>query len=114
MTKEKIKDVMVMKFGLDLRNDFYEADAITLPDVCLVSVDFDETKIVGTANNFRKVKEGIICDLMLNEKVTDTIAPSLTISELQEVKLCKGVKLRTLSFIKNHVYKDLNGNVGNE
>ena len=103
------KNVKIMSFGKTLSGLIIPYQKIKFPKGTPIYLEFDNTKILGTATNFKTKKDGVYCDLEFSEKLTDTIAPELHVNENNSV--CSNIELTGISFIKDHDCEGLNGNL---
>jgi len=106
----KIENVLVMKWGLNKCNELVERQDVKFPKECPVTVNFDESKVVGKGSNFRCTEEGIVCDVELSEIVSDTIAPKIT-SETTKLEDLSAIKLNNVQLQNIMGRKRLQSNI---
>ena len=102
---QKFKDILVMNWGKDKLNQVLKRQKVKFPEETIVSVNFDYNRVVGKARNFRNTPKGIICDVFLDDKKSDTIAPAFTVESISFEKglsYPKGIELQSLSLVSNH------------
>ena len=107
--------VLIMKWGLDSNSNLYKEQKVDFPDSCPITVNFDDNEIVGSAKNFRQDSQGIWCDVIIDETISETLAPKFVVDKVVDNKTDKeisGIHMLNVSCVVdgNHAVKDLNYN----
>ena len=94
----------------------FKRQKVKFPQKCAITMNFDESRIVGEASNFRNTTKGIIADLSVDKKYTDTIAPQLIERGHDFVKsmnlyISTDIEVKNLAFVPSHANKKNNGNM---
>jgi len=110
------KDICLLKFNNVGRNNTLYTDETNfkLPKESPVTVEFNNEKVVGKANNFRKEKDGIYCDLTFNGRATNAYPELIidTIEEVGDILYPQNCNLNSVSIgFVEHSQKELVGNL---
>lgn len=118
MVKNNIfKNVKIMHWGLNRNNFIYKKQKVKFPRECFVSINFDNSRIIGVAKRFRNKDDGIYCDIKFDRENLDykTIAPTLLAKSCEEVKdgkiACRGLSLESVSTVLIHSCKECDNNL---
>ena len=102
---KSLLNVLILKWGKTNNGYEFIRQPVKFPKERAVTVNFDNREVVGKANKFRATDEGIICNVVFDKKISDTLAPSLTFYD--SVKF----GLTSVSFVNEHLCEDLNNNL---
>lgn len=111
----EVKDVLILKWGKYGDKDFIGKDIIFPKKADLKEMGFTGSD-VGEAYNFRKIKEGIICDVRIYFPM-NTITPFLKILKSKKekgIRIIQKAELINLTFVQgSNIDKSLNNNLSN-
>ena len=108
------EDVLIMVWGTNKNKNTYPRQRIKFPKELVVTVDFNESNVIGKATNFRTTKKGVVCNVVLDKKISDTLIPILAGSQVLEKgnkNVIRHLELLGLSSAFNHVNKECNDNL---
>lgn len=106
-------EAMILRWSeADIDKESVEAPKMPKPVFAEIStMPRESNDVVGQANNFRKTDEGLVCDLELQEKLTDTVVPAFTVKSKDKQRGITGFEIQSLGFTAFPEDKELKGNL---